>query len=118
MVLFEVDPTTVLAAQVREEFRSKGTVTGFQVRIFVENGTAYLKKHMTGAIKREEQSGRVKVDDIKTDGKKRRANSYPKTLAPGFVLTLQGLRRLLGQVRNQGADPAIGPLWRLSPTAS
>jgi len=77
MVLFEADPTTVLAAQVREEFRSKGTVTGFQVRIFVENGTAYLKKHMTGALKQEEQSGRVKVDDIKTDGKKRRANSYP-----------------------------------------
>jgi hypothetical protein len=30
---------------------------------------------------------------------------------------LQGLRRLLQQVRYQGADLAIGPLWRLSPGA-
>jgi DNA topoisomerase IA len=77
MVLFEVDPTKVLAAQVREEFRAKGTVTGFQARIFVENKTAYLKKHMTAALKHVEESGHLKVDEVKTDGKKRRANSYP-----------------------------------------
>jgi len=77
MVLFEADPTKVLAAQVRDEFRAKGTVTGFQVRIFVENKTAYLKKHMTASLKQEEESGRLKVEEHKTDGKKRRANSYP-----------------------------------------
>lgn len=77
MVLFDADPTKVLAAQVREEFRLKGTVTGFQVRTFVENKTAYLKKHMTVALKQEEEGGHLKVEDLKTDGKKRRANSYP-----------------------------------------
>jgi len=56
MVLFGVDPTKVLAAQVREEFRSKGTVTGFQVRIFVETRTAYLKKHMTGALRQRRRA--------------------------------------------------------------
>lgn len=77
MILFEVDPTKVLAAQVREEFRSKGVVTGFDVRTFVENKTAYVKKHMTAALKQEEESGHLKVEDLKTDGKKRRASSYP-----------------------------------------
>ncbi|MBI3184666.1 MAG: three-Cys-motif partner protein TcmP [Myxococcales bacterium] len=77
LVLFEADPTKVLASQVREEFRGKGTVTGFQVRTFVENRTAYLKKHMTGVLKQEEESGQLKVDELKTDGKKRRANTFP-----------------------------------------
>lgn len=77
MVLFEADPTNVLAAHVREEFRAKGTVTGLNVRTFVENNTAYLKKHMTQALKQEEEKGLLKVDDLKTDGKKRRANTYP-----------------------------------------
>ena len=77
LVLFEADPTKVLAAQVRDEFRAKGTVTGLQVRTFVENRTAYLKKHMTAALKHEEESGHLTVDEIKTDGKKRRANTFP-----------------------------------------
>ncbi len=77
LVLFDADPTKVLASQVRDQFRAKGTVTGFQVRTFVENRTAYLKKHLTGALKQEEESGHLKVDEIKTDGKKRRANTFP-----------------------------------------
>lgn len=77
LVLFEADPTQVLAAQIRDEFRAKGTVTGFQVRTFVENQTPYLKKHMTGALRREEASGQLRVDETKADGKKRRANTFP-----------------------------------------
>jgi len=77
LVLFEADPTKVLAAQVRDEFRVMGTVTGFQVRTFVENRTAYLKKHMTGTLKQEEENGHLKVAELKTDGKKRRANTFP-----------------------------------------
>jgi len=77
MVLFEADPTKVLAAQLRDEFRAKGTVTGSQVRIFVERETAYLKKHLTAALKQEEENGRLKVEEFKTDGRKRRANTYP-----------------------------------------
>ena len=76
-VLFEADPTTILAAQVHAEFRAKGTVTGIQVRTFIENRTAYLKKHMTSALKQEEESGQLKVDELKTDGTRRRANSFP-----------------------------------------
>ena len=32
---------------------------------------------MTGALKQEEEIGHLKVDEIKTDGKKRRANTFP-----------------------------------------
>lgn len=77
LVLFEADPAGILASQISDEFHGKGTVTGFQVRTFVENRTAYLKKHMTAALKHEEQSGQLKVDELKTDGKKRRANTFP-----------------------------------------
>jgi len=77
LVLFEADPTKLLAAQVRKEFRGRGTITGLDVRVFVENRTAYLKKHMTAALKHEEGGGHMKVDDLKTDTKRRRANTFP-----------------------------------------
>jgi three-Cys-motif partner protein len=77
LVLFEADPTKVLAAQLRNEFRGRGTVMGLDVRTFVENRTAYLKKHMTGALRQEEESGHLKVAVLKTDAKNRRANTFP-----------------------------------------
>jgi three-Cys-motif partner protein len=77
MVLFDADPTEALAAEIRSRFRGKGRVTGRDVRTFVEDDTAYLKKHMTAALKHEEQSGLLSVDDSRTDGKQRRANSFP-----------------------------------------
>ena len=79
LVLFEADPTNVLAAQIRDEFHAKGTATGLQVRTFVENRTAYIKRHMTGALKVAEESGQLAVNELKTDGKKRRAHTFPDT---------------------------------------
>lgn len=77
MVLFEADPTEKVAAEIRCRFRGKGAVTGKEVRTFVEDGTAYLKKHMTAALKIAEQRGQLGVDALKTDGARRRANTYP-----------------------------------------
>ena len=79
LVLFEADPTNFLVAQIRDEFQARGTVTGLQVRAFVENQTAYLKKHMTGALREAEKSRQLAVNEFKTDGKKRRANTFPDT---------------------------------------
>lgn len=76
-VLFDNDPARVLAAQLREEFRSEGAVTGLCVRTFVENRTAFLKKHMTGALRQGERSGHLQVEDREMGGEKRRASSYP-----------------------------------------
>ena len=77
LVLFEADATPTLVDQLRKEFRSKGTVTGFEVRKFVEDKTAYLKKHMTAALKQQEEATTLRVEPLKTDGKKRRPHTYP-----------------------------------------
>ncbi|MEW6363219.1 MAG: three-Cys-motif partner protein TcmP [Acidobacteriota bacterium] len=77
LVLFETDPTLILIEQLRNEFCRKGMVTGSQIRTFVENNTAYLKKDMTAALRQEEEDRRLRVEPQKLDGTKRRANSYP-----------------------------------------
>lgn len=77
LVLFEADPTDNLTAELRGHFRGKGSVIAKEVRTFVEDRTAYLKKHMTVALKREEDGGHLVVADLKADGKKRRANTFP-----------------------------------------
>lgn len=77
LVLFEADTMSMLVDELRKEFLGRGRVTARTVRTFVENRTAYLKKHMTAALKREEDASRVRVESLKTDGKKRRASSYP-----------------------------------------
>lgn len=77
LVLFEPTATQTLVDNLRKEFVGKGQVTGATVRKFVENKTAYLKKHMTAALKQEEDTSKVRVEPLKTDGKRRRANSYP-----------------------------------------
>ncbi|MDD5222687.1 MAG: three-Cys-motif partner protein TcmP [bacterium] len=77
LVLFETNTTSMLIEQLRKEFCGKGQITGFAVRTFVEDKTAFLKKHMTAALKQEEDAAKVLVDPLKTDGKKRRVNSYP-----------------------------------------
>jgi three-Cys-motif partner protein len=76
-VLFEADATPTLVKHLRKEFCAKGTVTGEEVCRFVEDKTAYLKKHMTAALKHEEKSAKLRVDPLKLNGKKRIANTYP-----------------------------------------
>lgn len=55
-----------------------------QMRIFIENETAYLKKHMTAVLKQEE-AGRIFVEPLKLFGKKRRANTYPDDIKLSWV---------------------------------
>lgn len=77
LVLFEADATPILAEQLRKEFCRKGTVTGWVVRKFVEDNTAFLKKHMTAALKQAEAASALRVEELKTDGRPRRRNTYP-----------------------------------------
>ena len=77
LVLFEADATPTLVEQLREEFRNRGPVTGRTVREFVEEKTAFLKKHLTAALNEEEKTLKLAVERLKTDGKPRRANTYP-----------------------------------------
>jgi len=84
-VLFETDTTGILVEQLREKFRTKGPISGRDVRCFVENETPYLKKHLTAALKIEEESAKIRVEAIKLDGKKRKANSYPDEVKLAWV---------------------------------
>lgn len=77
LVLFEADATPRLVDELRQTFGHRGTVTGADVRLFIEEHTAYLKKHMTAALRNEEAAFRIRVDPLKTDRTKRRANTYP-----------------------------------------
>jgi hypothetical protein len=77
MVLFEADTTSTLVDQLQQQFCGKGDVPCLDVRRFIEDKTPFLKKHMTVALKQEEARGGVAVEPLKTDGKKRRGNTYP-----------------------------------------
>ncbi len=77
LVLFEQDTTPNLVVELRRRFQGKGEVTGLAVLRFVENETAYLKKHLTAALKAEEAGGRLKVEATKVGGEKRKKNTYP-----------------------------------------
>ncbi len=84
-VLFEADHAQPLVRQLRGEFVGKGIVTGAQVRKFVEDRTAYLKKHMTKALREEESAGRIRGEAIKIGGGARRANTYPDDVKLRFL---------------------------------
>ncbi|MEW6726650.1 MAG: three-Cys-motif partner protein TcmP [Bacillota bacterium] len=78
MVLFEKDTTHWLAEIIQQKFLGLGRpILCERVREFVEDETAYLKKHMTAALKVLEASNAVQVAPLKADGKKRRTNTYP-----------------------------------------
>lgn len=85
LVLFEQDTTPMLVPDLHRHFRGKGAVTGRAVREFVENRTAYLKTHMTAALRQEEAKGGIKVNPQKTNGKRRKANSYPDDVVITFL---------------------------------
>jgi len=83
-VLFTEPSIGELASSITARFGGRGHVAAVEVRQFVENETAYLKRHMTIALQTLEQSGLLLVQATKSDGKKRRANSYPDTALMQF----------------------------------
>lgn len=76
-VLFTEPSIGELASSITARFAGRGPLAAAEVRVFVENETAYLKKHMTAALQDLEQNGRLRVQPTKSDGTKRRAKSYP-----------------------------------------
>ena len=85
LVLFESDPTVILAKELGDHFRGKGMIPLETVHKYVENETAYLKKHMRSALQQEEDAGRIKVAPQKTGGEKRKANTYPDDARITFI---------------------------------
>jgi three-Cys-motif partner protein len=77
MVLFSAEVPTTLDQQMEREFAGKGIVQVGQIREFVEDHTAYLKKHMKAVLKLQESEGKIHIQKTKTDGDKRRKGTFP-----------------------------------------
>lgn len=77
-LLFNLDPSMApLAADMAVQFRSSGQVPVERVETYVQDCTAYLRKHMREALLQLETDGKVTVAENKTDRKRRRAKSFP-----------------------------------------
>jgi three-Cys-motif partner protein len=85
-LLFNLDPSMApLAADMSAKFRTAGQIPVKRVEAYVQDFTAYLRKHMGEALVQLETNGRLKVADSKTDGKKRRAKSFPNEALVTFL---------------------------------
>jgi hypothetical protein len=77
-LLFNLDPSTApLAADMTAKFRSAGQIPVRRVEAYVQDCTPYLRKHMGEALLQLETDGKLRVAEDKTDGKRRRAKSFP-----------------------------------------
>jgi three-Cys-motif partner protein len=85
LVLFKADPIPDLIQLLQSKFKDKGFISCMVIRDFVERETIYIKKHLTQAMKIIESENRIEADKFKSDGTKRRANTYPDTASIRFL---------------------------------
>src|SRR5207302_8280227 len=64
-VLFSEPPTAGLASDLKSHFRGKRQMQVANVEEYVQNDTAYLRKHMGDALKLLEKAGDLAVADTK-----------------------------------------------------
>ena len=83
LVLFDIDETGKLITDLKLHFSGK-TLKVEEIRKYVENETPFLSKHMTTALKSLEQNQQISVDTIKSNGVKRRKNTYPNEAIISF----------------------------------
>ena len=76
-VLFGSEPSAALPRELRKQYRGKGMLSVRAIRKYVENETPYLSKHMRRALSKEEVEGKIKVEPMKADGRRRRAATFP-----------------------------------------
>lgn len=85
-LLFNLDPPMEpLAADMVRKFQGGGQVPVRHVEAYVQNCTAYLRKHMGEALLALEIHGKLKVAESKADGKRRRARSFPNEALVTFL---------------------------------
>jgi three-Cys-motif partner protein len=84
-ILFTNPSAASLASDLASRFRGAGEIPVKRVEAYVQDNTAYLRKHMGEALEQLETGGQLKVAATKTDGKKRRARSYPNEALVLFI---------------------------------
>jgi three-Cys-motif partner protein len=84
-LLFDAPSVAPLADELSAKFRGAGQQSVQVVETHVEDDTAYLKKHMREALLQLETAGRLQVAALKSDGKARRAKTFPKEAVVTFL---------------------------------
>ena len=86
-LLFKLDPSMApLIADLAAKFRSRGQIPVRRVETYVQDHTAYLRKHMGEALKQlESEPGKLRVAETKTDGHKRRGKTFPNEVLVTFL---------------------------------
>jgi len=84
-VFFATPSVAPLASDLTSQFRGMGELLVKQVETYVQDHTAYLRKHMAEALGQLETDHHLQVAELKTDGKKRRARSYPNEALVTFL---------------------------------
>jgi hypothetical protein len=84
-LLFDAPTTAPLAHELIQKYRGTGLRPVSIIQTHVEDNTAYLGKHMREALQQLEIDQRLTVSATKSDGKKRRAKSFPPDVLVTFV---------------------------------
>jgi three-Cys-motif partner protein len=84
-LLFSEHSIAPLVETLVRRFRRKGQVPIEQVETFVNDETGYLRKHMGEALLHLEAEGKLTIAETKTDGRKRRARSFPNEALVTFL---------------------------------
>ena len=83
-VMFNEPPTAGLAYDLAAHFGDKLQMKIAAVEEYVQDDTAYLRKHMGDALKLLEKNGTLDIAETKSDGTKRREGTYPNTALVRF----------------------------------
>lgn len=83
LILFELDESPKLAALLQSEFAGQSVAVG-EIKVWVENRTAFLSSHMRAALCQLESNNAVAVAQLKRDGQKRRRNTFPDHAVVNF----------------------------------
>ncbi len=84
-IMFAAPATQLLALGLSLKFGKTAPISIEKVETYVYDHTAFVRKHMSDALRTLESDGRLKVAQTKTDGKKRRAGSFPNEVVVSFL---------------------------------
>ncbi len=84
LVLFALDYTPSLLTNLCSKFAGNINVPASQIKKWVRDKTPFLDKHLTAAIHAGEDQGRIVVNELKADGRRRRKGSFPDNALATF----------------------------------
>ncbi len=84
-VLFDADPEAQLLERILSKYKDKARVRVAEIEEWVKGYTAFLRKHMRGALELGENKGAFFVEPLKLNGKKRHGTSFPPNVVINFT---------------------------------